>query len=81
MSNTVLQGIFADVKGYFRSYQSYRWQMFVEAIETAFPGRFQFIATTLPSTALTPAYKKIDYHVYSYPEWFISNANMCVSST
>ncbi|KAF9566985.1 glycoside hydrolase [Agrocybe pediades] len=55
------------------SYAAYRWKAFVDAISAKFPN-MEFLATTLPSTALTPAYKKIDFHQYSSPSWFTTNA-------
>ncbi|KAH9486469.1 putative alpha-L-arabinofuranosidase A [Psilocybe cubensis] len=57
------------------SYASYRWKAFVDAIGAKFP-QMQFLATTLPSTALTPAYTKIDFHQYSSPSWFTNGAFM-----
>ncbi|KDR85498.1 hypothetical protein GALMADRAFT_132190 [Galerina marginata CBS 339.88] len=57
------------------SYAAYRWKAFVDAISTKFP-KMQFLATTLPSTALTPAYTKIDFHQYNSPSWFTTNAFM-----
>ncbi|KAF9011202.1 glycoside hydrolase superfamily [Cyathus striatus] len=55
------------------SYAAYRWKAFVTAISTKFP-QMEFIATSLPSTALEPAYKKIDFHMYNSPSWFTTNA-------
>ncbi|KAG6841718.1 hypothetical protein C0991_007604 [Blastosporella zonata] len=57
------------------SYADYRWKMFTDAISAKFP-HLEFIATTLPSTALNPAYKKIDFHTYSSPDWFTTAAFM-----
>ncbi|KAJ7222879.1 glycoside hydrolase [Mycena haematopus] len=56
-------------------YAAYRWNAFVSAIGAKHPD-FEFIATTLPSTALTPAYQRIDFHMYNSPDWFTSNAFM-----
>ncbi|KAF7330131.1 hypothetical protein MSAN_02462900 [Mycena sanguinolenta] len=59
------------------SYAAYRWNAFVSAIGDRYPDfDFEFIATTLPSTALTPAYQRIDFHMYNSPDWFTSNAFM-----
>ncbi|KAF8644260.1 hypothetical protein AX16_008615 [Volvariella volvacea WC 439] len=58
-----------------KSYVDYRWKAFATAISEKYP-HLQLIATTQPSTALDPPYKLIDYHVYSYPAWFTSNAFM-----
>ncbi|KAF7307530.1 Glycoside hydrolase [Mycena indigotica] len=58
------------------SYSSYRWNAFTTAIAAQYPGKFEFLATTLPSTALTPAYQKIDFHEYSSPSWFTNNSFM-----
>ncbi|KAF8204203.1 glycoside hydrolase [Mycena galopus ATCC 62051] len=57
------------------SYVAYRWNAFVSAIGAKYPD-LEFIATTLPSTALTPAYQKIDFHMYNSPSWFTTNAFM-----
>ncbi|KAK7063648.1 glycoside hydrolase [Favolaschia claudopus] len=57
------------------SYAGYRWNAFVTAIGAKYPN-FEFLATTLPSTALTPAYQRIDFHMYSTPTWFTANAFM-----
>ncbi|KAF8645689.1 hypothetical protein AX16_007638 [Volvariella volvacea WC 439] len=57
------------------SYVAYRWKAFVTAIAEKYP-QIQVLAGTLPSTALEPAYKLIDYHTYSWPEWFTENAFM-----
>ncbi|KAF8167586.1 glycoside hydrolase [Crassisporium funariophilum] len=57
------------------SYSGYRWKAFVDAIGAKYP-QMEFIATSLPSTALTPAYKKIDFHMYNSPAWFTTNAFM-----
>ncbi|KAJ7083404.1 glycoside hydrolase [Mycena belliarum] len=57
------------------SYAEYRWNAFVSAIGAKFP-QMEFLATTLPSTALTPAYKRIDFHMYSTPNWFTENSFM-----
>ncbi|KAF8899440.1 glycoside hydrolase superfamily [Infundibulicybe gibba] len=57
------------------SYAAYRWKAFVTAIEAKFP-QMEILATTLPSTALTPAYKKIDFHMYSTPVAFEAGAFM-----
>ncbi|KAJ7045120.1 glycoside hydrolase [Mycena alexandri] len=57
------------------SYAAYRWNAFVTAIGAKYPD-FEFIATTLPSTALTPAYQRIDFHMYNSPSWFTANAFM-----
>ncbi|KAJ7597816.1 glycoside hydrolase superfamily [Mycena floridula] len=51
------------------SYAAYRWSAFVDAIGAKYPD-LEFLATSLPSTALTPAYKKIDFHMYSTPTFF-----------
>ncbi|KAJ7361013.1 glycoside hydrolase [Mycena albidolilacea] len=56
-------------------YAAYRWNAFVSAISAKYPD-FEFIATSLPSTALTPAYQRIDFHMYNSPSWFTSNAFM-----
>ncbi|KAF5385088.1 hypothetical protein D9615_001064 [Tricholomella constricta] len=55
------------------SYAAYRWKAFVDAIGAKYP-HLECIATTLPSTALDPPYKKIDFHMYNSPSWFTSNA-------
>ncbi|TFK42073.1 glycoside hydrolase [Crucibulum laeve] len=57
------------------SYAAYRWKAFVTAIGAKYP-QMEFIATSLPSTALDPAYKKIDFHMYNSPSWFTTNAFM-----
>ncbi|KAL0951925.1 hypothetical protein HGRIS_008579 [Hohenbuehelia grisea] len=57
------------------SYATYRWKDFVTAISAKFP-HMEFIATTLPSTALDPPYLKIDFHMYNSPSWFTTNAFM-----
>ncbi|PBK76468.1 glycoside hydrolase [Armillaria solidipes] len=58
------------------SYAGYRWNSFVSAIEQRYPGQFEFIATTYPSTELNPAYLKIDFHEYADPSWFTTHAFM-----
>ncbi|KAK0233943.1 glycoside hydrolase [Armillaria fumosa] len=58
------------------SYAGYRWNLFVSAIEKRYPGQFEFIATTYPSTELNPAYLKIDFHEYADPSWFTTHAFM-----
>ncbi|PPQ73463.1 hypothetical protein CVT24_007554 [Panaeolus cyanescens] len=57
------------------SYVAYRWKMMVDGISARFPN-LEFLATTQPSTALNPVYKKIDFHVYNTPQWFEENAFM-----
>ncbi|KAJ7166516.1 glycoside hydrolase [Mycena crocata] len=57
------------------SYAAYRWNAFVSAIGAKYPD-FDFIATSLPSTALKPAYKRIDFHMYNSPSWFTTNSFM-----
>ncbi|KAJ7605069.1 glycoside hydrolase [Mycena polygramma] len=57
------------------SYAAYRWNAFVSAISAKYPD-FEFIATTFPTTALTPAYQRIDFHMYNSPSWFTTNAFM-----
>ncbi|KAF9056073.1 glycoside hydrolase [Panaeolus papilionaceus] len=57
------------------SYVAYRWKMMVDGISAKFP-HLEFLATTQPSTALNPTYKKIDFHVYSTPQFFTENAFM-----
>ncbi|KAJ7292664.1 glycoside hydrolase [Mycena rebaudengoi] len=57
------------------SYAAYRWQAFVSAIGAKYP-QFEFLATSLPSTALDPAYQRIDFHMYNTPTWFTTNAFM-----
>ncbi|KAG6812633.1 hypothetical protein H0H92_001716 [Tricholoma furcatifolium] len=57
------------------SYAAYRWKAFVDAISAKYP-QMEFIATTLPSTALDPGYQKIDFHQYNSPSWFLTNAFM-----
>ncbi|KAJ6489593.1 glycoside hydrolase [Mycena vitilis] len=59
----------------FRRYAAYRWNAFVFAISAKYPD-FEFIATSLPTTALTPAYQRIDFHMYNSPSWFTTNAFM-----
>ncbi|KAK0209068.1 glycoside hydrolase [Desarmillaria ectypa] len=59
-----------------RKYAGYRWNLFVSNIEERYPGQFEFIATTYPSTELNPAYLKIDFHEYAYPSWFTTHAFM-----
>ncbi|KAJ7508458.1 glycoside hydrolase [Mycena galericulata] len=56
-------------------YAAYRWDAFVSAIGAKYPD-LQFIATSLPSTALTPAYQRIDFHMYNSPSWFTNNSFM-----
>ncbi|KAJ7597801.1 hypothetical protein C8J56DRAFT_1041974 [Mycena floridula] len=46
------------------SYAAYRWSAFVDAIGAKYPD-FEFLATSLPSTALTPAYKKSELNFIS----------------
>ncbi|KAF8914916.1 glycoside hydrolase [Mucidula mucida] len=58
------------------SYAGYRWSAFVNAIEERYPGQFEFIATSYPSTELNPPYLKIDYHMYADPTWFTTHAFM-----
>ncbi|KAF5312724.1 hypothetical protein D9619_002697 [Psilocybe cf. subviscida] len=57
------------------SYSGYRWNSFVTAINAKFP-QLECLATTLPSTTLTPAYTKIDFHQYNSPPWFETGAFM-----
>ncbi|KAJ7665650.1 glycoside hydrolase [Mycena rosella] len=57
------------------SYAGYRWNAFVSAIGAKHPD-FEFIATSLPSTALDPKYQRIDFHMYNSPSWFTTNAFM-----
>ncbi|KIJ36494.1 glycoside hydrolase family 51 protein [Sphaerobolus stellatus SS14] len=57
------------------SYAAYRWNAFVSAISAEFP-HLEFLATTQPSTALNPAYKRIDFHQYAVPQWFHDAAFM-----
>jgi alpha-N-arabinofuranosidase len=57
------------------SYAAYRWNAFVTAINAKFP-QLECLATTLPSTALTPAYTRIDFHQYNSPSWFENGAFM-----
>ncbi|KAJ6604947.1 glycoside hydrolase superfamily [Mycena sp. CBHHK59/15] len=57
------------------SYAAYRWSAFVTAISAKYPD-LELLATSLPSTALTPAYKRIDFHMYSTPIWFETNSFM-----
>ncbi|GLB43574.1 putative alpha-L-arabinofuranosidase C-terminus [Lyophyllum shimeji] len=57
------------------SYAAYRWKAFVDAIGAKYP-RLEFLATTLPSTALDPPYRRIDFHMYNSPSWFTTNAFM-----
>ncbi|KAF7347268.1 Glycoside hydrolase [Mycena venus] len=57
------------------SYAAYRWNAFVSAISAKYPD-FEFLATTLPTTALTPAYQRIDFHMYNSPSWFTTNSFM-----
>ncbi|KAK0209047.1 glycoside hydrolase [Desarmillaria ectypa] len=57
-------------------YAGYRWNSFVSAIEERYPGQFEFIATTYPSTELNPAYLKIDFHQFADASWFTTNAFM-----
>ncbi|KAF8079161.1 glycoside hydrolase [Lyophyllum atratum] len=51
------------------SYAAYRWKAFVDAISAKYP-HLEFIATTLPSTALDPVYKKskggLDHEICVY---------------
>ncbi|CAE6459612.1 unnamed protein product [Rhizoctonia solani] len=57
------------------SYAQYRWRVFVNGLKAAFPNSgFQYIATTYPSTTLSPAYTHIDSHSYNVPKWFIDHA-------
>ncbi|KAF8671134.1 Alpha-L-arabinofuranosidase C-terminus [Rhizoctonia solani] len=57
------------------SYAQYRWRVFVNGLKAAFPNSgFQYIATTYPSTTLSPAYTHIDWHQYNVPKWFIDHA-------
>ncbi|KAJ7194659.1 glycoside hydrolase [Mycena pura] len=57
------------------SYAAYRWNAFVSAISAKFPD-MQFLATSMPTTALTPAYQRIDFHQYNSPSWFTNNSFM-----
>ncbi|KAK0209059.1 glycoside hydrolase [Desarmillaria ectypa] len=57
-------------------YAGYRWNSFVSAIEERYPGQFEFIATTYPSTELNPAYLKIDFHQFADASSFTTNAFM-----
>ncbi|KAG9078326.1 hypothetical protein FS749_009690 [Ceratobasidium sp. UAMH 11750] len=57
------------------TYVKYRWRAFVTGLKAAFPdGGFEYLATSLPDTALTPAYTYLDFHQYNTPEWFIERA-------
>ncbi|KAF7302852.1 hypothetical protein MKEN_01247400 [Mycena kentingensis (nom. inval.)] len=58
------------------TYAAYRWQAFTSAIEGKYPGQFEFLATSLPDTTLTPAYQRIDFHQYNSPSWFTNNSFM-----
>lgn len=50
-------------------------QAFVTGLKAAFPDSgFEYLATSLPDTALTPAYTYLDFHQYNTPEWFIERA-------
>ncbi|KAG9126775.1 hypothetical protein FRC07_002011 [Ceratobasidium sp. 392] len=57
------------------TYVKYRWKAFVTGLKAAFPDSgFEYLATSLPDTALTPAYTYLDFHQYNTPEWFIERA-------
>ncbi|KAG9120169.1 hypothetical protein FRC07_004443, partial [Ceratobasidium sp. 392] len=57
------------------TYANYRWKAFVTGLKAAFPNSgFEYLATTYPETALSPAYTYIDVHQYSIPAWFIEHA-------
>ncbi|KAF8600897.1 glycoside hydrolase [Ceratobasidium sp. AG-I] len=57
------------------TYVKYRWRAFVTGLKAAFPDSgFEYLATSLPDTALTPAYTYLDFHQYNTPEWFIERA-------
>ncbi|KAG9073491.1 hypothetical protein FS749_015109, partial [Ceratobasidium sp. UAMH 11750] len=57
------------------TYANYRWKAFVTGLKATFPNSgFEYLATTYPETALTPAYTYIDVHQYSIPAWFIEHA-------
>ncbi|KAG9096781.1 hypothetical protein FRC06_008328 [Ceratobasidium sp. 370] len=58
------------------TYASYRpFQAFVTGLKAAFPNSgFEYLATTYPETALTPAYTYIDVHQYNVPAWFVEHA-------
>jgi hypothetical protein len=50
-------------------------QAFVTGLKAAFPDSgFEYLATSLPDTALDPAYTYLDFHQYNTPEWFIERA-------
>jgi alpha-L-arabinofuranosidase len=55
------------------SYAAYRWSAFVNAISAEYP-EMEFLATSLPSLALNPPYKRIDFHQYNTSSWFETNA-------
>ncbi|KAF8753887.1 Alpha-L-arabinofuranosidase C-terminus [Rhizoctonia solani] len=56
-------------------YVKYRWRAFVTGLKAAFPDSgFEYLATSLPDTALDPAYTYLDFHQYNTPEWFIERA-------
>ncbi|CAK5280796.1 unnamed protein product [Mycena citricolor] len=57
------------------SYAGYRWNAFVSAIGAKYP-KMEFIATSYPTLALSPAYQRIDFHMYNSPDWFTGNAFM-----
>ncbi|KAE9400941.1 glycoside hydrolase [Gymnopus androsaceus JB14] len=50
-------------------YAAYRWSAFVNAIGAEYP-EMQFLATSLPSLALDPPYKRIDFHQYDTATFF-----------
>ncbi|CEL56035.1 hypothetical protein RSOLAG1IB_07488 [Rhizoctonia solani AG-1 IB] len=57
------------------TYVKYRWRAFVTGLKAAFPDSgFEYLATSLPDTALDPAYTYLDFHQYNTPEWFIERA-------
>ncbi|KAG8735959.1 hypothetical protein FRC12_017829, partial [Ceratobasidium sp. 428] len=57
------------------TYANYRWKAFVTGLKAAFPNSgFEYLATTYPETALSPAYTHIDVHQFNIPAWFIENA-------
>lgn len=57
------------------TYTSYRWAAFANAIQAAFPN-IGIVSTTTYSTALSPASKFIDAHVYQTPDFFASQNEM-----
>ncbi|KAF9067274.1 glycoside hydrolase [Rhodocollybia butyracea] len=55
------------------SYAAYRWSAFVNAISAEYP-EMEFLATSFPSLALNPPYKRIDFHQYDSASFFETNA-------